>query len=211
MKFMHPDYKIVTYNEIKDKVKSGDIILFASLDSNNQLFMMSYFTHIGVVYKKDEDSVPVLIESFNPYRMKFYPEENSSGIIDCDLEHRINSYRGFVLYKELEKPISKKANKDFADFIEYAKTHMEYDENVAQNEIGKILFGDPFTKKTNCGQFTTLILLKLNLLDFSHFRNTRKHHLLYTAGLTKVKNNVYKTPIYVYSEYFKPTAVSNLK
>lgn len=203
LKLSHPDYDIVTYDSIRDKVKSGDIILFVSLDTINQLYMMSYVTHIGVIYRRDSESTPLLIESFNPYRMPFFPKEYKSGIATCDLEHRLNSYRGFILYKELAKPISDHANADFADFIEYAKENMQYDKNVISGEIGKIILNTPFSVNVNCGTFTAMILMKLNLVPFSHFKERRKHHLLWTAGLTKLRNNSYKTPVYIYSEYFK--------
>lgn len=203
-KFNHPDYKVVTYDIIKDKVKSGDIILFVSLDSLNQLFMGSYYTHIGVVYKKDNNSTPILVESFNNYRMDIYPDEFASGIAPCDLETRIESYRGFVLYKELANPITEHANNDFASFIEYAQKNIKYDYNVISNEIGKMLLNTEFTNKTNCGQFTALILMRLNLIDFSNFNNRQKHHLRYCCNLTKLKNrNYYKEPIYIYQSYFK--------
>lgn len=204
-KLSHPDFKIVTYDEIEHKAKSGDLILFASLDSANQLFMGSYYTHIGVVYRKDPDAIPVLIESFNNFRMQIYPEEFSSGIAICDLKTRFDTYRGFILYKELANSISEHANEDFIDFIKYAKKNIKYDYNVISNEIGKILLNTPFTNKTNCGQFTTMILMKLNLIDFSNFEDRQKHHLRFCCGLTKLKNrNYYKEPVYVYQKYFKP-------
>lgn len=203
IKFSHPDYSIVLYDDIKDRVKSGDIILFSSSDSFNQIPMISYYTHIGVIYKKDSESEPVLVESFNNHQsFQFYPKEFGSGIAVCDLKVRLDSYRGFVFYKELAKPISEQANKDFAEFIEYAKENMHYDKYVIQNEINKIILNTPFTTETNCGQFTELILMKLNLLEFSHFKSRQKHHLRFVANLTKVKNNRYKTPIYIYQKYF---------
>lgn len=203
LKLAHPDYDMVIYNDIKHKVKSGDMLIFTSLDNCNQLFMMSYYTHVGIIYKENENSVAKFVESFNHYNMPFHPKTCSNGVAICDLETRINTYRGFVLYKELAKPLEKKANKDFADFITYAVNNISYDKNVAGNEIGKILFNNPFTVKTNCGQFTVLILIKLGLIDVKHFDNRRKHHLIWSSNLKKLNNNYYKTPIYVYSQYFK--------
>jgi hypothetical protein len=207
IKFNHPDYKIVTYDDIKDKVKSGDMILFVSLDTMNQLFMFSYITHVGIIYKKNDDSVPVLVESFNPHRMKFYPKEYKSGIATCDLEKRLNSYRGFIMYKELNYHISEHANKDFTEFIEYAQKNMKYDVNVISNEINRMLFNIPFTCDVNCGTFTTLILIKLNLLNFSYFKDRQRHHLRFVTNLTKLKKNSYKDPVYIYAEYFKLTNI----
>lgn len=202
IKLYHPDYKVVQYDDIKDKVKSGDIILFNSLDSMNQIFMGSWITHIGVVYRKDKCSMPIMVESFNNYRMPFFPKEFASGIATCDLETRINSYRGYILYKELAQPVTAKTNDEYLEFIKYAQKNMKYDENVISNEINKMLFNTPFTTRTNCGQFTTLILIKLNLIDFVHFRDRQKHHLRFTSDIKKLKNNYYKEPIYVYQKYF---------
>lgn len=203
IKFWHPNYKKVTYEDIKNKVKTGDIILFSSLDNFNQIFMGSYYTHIGVVYRESKNADPMIIESFNYDSMPFYPKEYSSGIALCDLEHRMSTYRGYLFYKELANPISEEINRDFIKFIEFAIENMRYDPSVVSNESKKILFNEGFTTETNCGQFTTLILIKLGLIDFSHFHNTRKHHLIWTANLTNLINNYYKEPVYVYSVYFK--------
>lgn len=202
VKLDHPSYGITIYDHVKDRVKSGDMILFTSLDNYNQLLMGSYITHIGLIYRKDANSRPMFVESFNYATMPFYPKRFSSGIAICDLEHRINTYRGFVLYKELQYPISEQANNDFWDFIQYALENMKYDPSVASNEMRKIIFNEPFTNETNCGQFTTLMLLKLGLIDFWHFYNRRKHHLIWTSKLKYLINNSYKTPVYIYSQYF---------
>ena len=203
IKLAHPDYVIRKYSDIKDRVKSGDMLLFVSGDTNNQIYMGSYATHVGVIYKETENSIPVLAESFNPYRMLYYPDEFKSGIAICDLENRINSYRGFIIYKELAKPISDQANEDFAEFIDFAQKNMCYDKNVIAGEAAKIILNTPFSTETNCGQFTTLILIKLGLLSFNHFKERRKHHLRFVSQLTKLRNNFYKSPVYVFSEYFK--------
>lgn len=203
IKFNHPEYKVVQYRDIKNHIKTGDMILFTALDSPNQIFMISYITHVGVVYKKDADTPAILIESFNHFHERFYPDEYDTGIATSNLEHRLNSYRGYILYKELAKPVPQYANEDFAEFIKYSKENMKYDKNVVTGEVGKILFNTPFTKDTNCGQFTTLILMKLNLLDFSYFKDRQRHHLRFVTQLTHLKNNSYKVPVYVYSNYFK--------
>jgi hypothetical protein len=204
IKLAHPDFKKVVWDDIKDKVKSGDILMFSALDSLNQIYMCSYYSHIGIIYKKDKESKPMFVEAFNPYRMEFYPKEFKSGIAICDLEHRLNTYRGYIFYKELEEHISEKANLDFWDFIEYAKDNMEYDENVVETEIAKIIFNTSFSKLTNCGQFVELALIKMGLLSYENFINTRKHHLRYTCDVKELRNNRYKTPVYVFTEYFKP-------
>lgn len=207
VKLAHPNYKKTTWNEIKDKVKSGDLILFSALDSINQIFMGSYYTHIGVVYRETPESIPMFVESFNPYHTPFYPKEFKSGIAIVDLEHRMNTYRGYLFYKELAKPISEDQNRELWEFAKYSKENMEYDENVIENEIMKMILNTPFTLKTNCGQLVTLILIKIGLLGIDHFHNRRKHHLIYTAGLKRVRGNSYKTPVYVYSEYYLPAPI----
>src|SRR6185436_6234528 len=168
IKLAHPNYEIVTYDVIKDKLKTGDMILFSSLDSINQIFMASYYTHIGIVYRNG-DKPPMLIEAFNPYRMPVFPEACKSGITVCDLEHRFNTYRGYILYKELDKPVSEQANSDIKSFINYARTHFKYDKNVITGEISKMLFNRPYSHEVNCGQLTAMILMKLDLIEFDHF------------------------------------------
>jgi hypothetical protein len=208
VKLAHPNYKKTTWNEIKSRVKSGDILLFSALDSINQIFMGSYYTHIGVIYRETPQSTPMFVESFNPYHTPFYPKELKSGIAVVDLEHRMNTYRGYIFYKELAKPITEEQNREFWEFIKYAKEHMEYDKNVIENEIMKMVLNTPFNTKTNCGQITMLILIKMGLLGIEHFHNRRKHHLIYTAGLKRVRGNSYKTPVYVFSEYYLPAPIS---
>jgi hypothetical protein len=155
-----------------------------------------------VIYRENPTSPPILIESFNNFKIP-HPKKFKNGIATCDLENRINSYRGYIFYKQLDKPISDQANKDFAEFIKYSRKNLKYDENPIENEIGKILFNTPFSTGINCGQFTTLILIKLGLISFSNFRDRKKHHLRYTANLTKLKKNSYREPVYITHRYFK--------
>jgi hypothetical protein len=195
----HPRLASVQYNYIKQNLKTGDLILFHSLDNINALFMGSYYTHVGVVVVLDK---PYIFEAFNYNTMPFYPPEFSSGIAFACLENRLNSYRGYCFYKELSLGVSEEAQQNLLNFISYAKGNMYYETNIFLNFTKKIVYNEILQNGTNCGEIVFLCLIQLGLLDVSALNNNRRHHLRLVAGLTDVIDNVYKKPIYVLSNYF---------
>lgn len=202
----HPKYKQVEYKEIKNKCKTGDIILFHGLDNINPIFIGTYYGHIGIVYidPEDPENIPYIFEAFCPSTMPFYPSEFKNGIAISLLEHRLNSYRGYCFYKELNNPIQDN-NKllNFKEFINFALSKMYYEEKIFINCISKLLFNEALGYGTNCGEIVYLSLIKLGLLPEHYFRQNRTHHLLYLANIKVVFNNFYKEPVYVLSNYFK--------
>jgi len=200
----HPDYDIYSYEHIKNKVKTGDLILFHALDNINPIYIGSYYGHIGMVYvDPDKPETPYLFEAFNTSGMPFYPSKFSNGIALTDLQQRLDTYRGYCFYKELAKPIDKKLIINFKDFIKYAIKNMWYNENVVDNFIKKIFFNERLKKGTNCGEIVYMSLIKLGLISQEHIYNNRFHHLLWLSNVKEVKNNIYLEPVYVLANYFK--------
>lgn len=199
-KLAHPNLNIVLYDEIKNKVKTGDLICFHSLDNVNSLFIGSYWTHIGIVYRAPGKE-PQLFEAFNYSRMPIYPKECDRGIVLCDLEHRLKTYRGFVVWRPLINPIDPKFIPGFENFIDYALKNMEYDTNVMRSGLAKIFLGEAPNTFTNCGEIVYLSMIKLGLLPYkagSFFT----HYLRYVSSLTYIHNNRYLDGAYIYNNYF---------
>ncbi len=202
---MHPLYKCYEYTELKSRFKTGDIILFHALDNINPIFIGTYYGHIGVIYiDPDEPNKPYLFEAFNTSTTPFYPQECSNGVALVELEHRLNSYRGYCFYKELVVPIAVDLQYGFKEFITYAVANMKYNESVITNGLNKLLFNEPLHTETNCGELAYMSLIKLGLLPRQCASENRKHHLAWLASLIEVNGNRYLDPVYVLANYFRP-------
>lgn len=200
----HPLYKSYEYYELKDRYKTGDIILFHGLDNINPVFIGSYYGHIGIVYvDPDNPDKPQIFEAFSPSKMPFYPKECSNGIVLADLEHRLNSYRGYAFYKELMFPVEPELQRGFKELIDYAINNMQYNEAVIVNGINKILCNESLHNGTNCGELVYLSLIKLGLLSYNKVTENNKHHLAWLSTIKQVERNEYREPVYILSNYFK--------
>lgn len=197
----HPKFKTYEFDELKHKFKTGDIILFHALDNINPIFIGTYYGHIGIIYidPNDNKQKPYIFEAFNPGTMPFFPNECQSGVVLVDLEHRLNSYRGYCFYKELQNPVDIKLQTEFKDFIDYALTNMYYNQSVISNGISKLIFNEELHHGTNCAELVYLSLIKLGILDIDNLSCNRKHHLSWLANLT----DGYNEPVYILSNYFK--------
>jgi hypothetical protein len=202
---MHPTFGSHQYGELRSKYKTGDIILFHGLDNINPIFIGTYYGHIGIVFidPDEPNSRPKIFEAFNTSTMPFFPRKCSKGIALSDLEHRLNSYRGYSFYKELVSPIDASIQRGFKEFISYALDNMYYNESVIVNGINKLLLNETLRNGTNCGELVYLSLIKLGVIPRDELFNNRKHHLAWLAGIKHLANNGYKKPVYVLANYFK--------
>jgi hypothetical protein len=201
----HPLYKSYEYYELKNRYKTGDIILFHALDNMNPIFIGTYYGHIGIVYvdPDDQNAKPQIFEAFSSANMPFYPKECANGVVLADLEHRLSSYRGYCLYKELMFPVAHELQRGFREFIDYAINNMKYNEAVISNGINKMLWNETLHLGTNCGELVYMSLIKLGLVPFEKLEENRKHHLVHTANIKQVEGNQYQEPVYILSNYFK--------
>lgn len=199
----HPKLKILEYNALRHRFKTGDIILFHGLDNINPIFIGCYYGHVGIIYVDPDSSKQYLFEAFSPNNMKFCPPSIKNGIGLVDLEHRLNSYRGYSFYKELAYPVSIDIQRGFKEFINYSIKNMQYREEVILNAIEKIFFNQCLYNGTNCGELVWLSLIKLGLINCSVLENNRILHLHTVCNINEVNNNFYYSPVYVLSNYLK--------
>src|SRR6056297_3002980 len=88
--------KQVKYKDIKNSLKSCDIILFKSSEFSlsgtfQQLYNNTPFTHIGIVYKNGDKLY--ILES-HPQHYKSKNGHHCKGVCLYDIEERIQTYNG---------------------------------------------------------------------------------------------------------------------
>lgn len=169
------------------KFKTGDLICFKATDNNNSVYMMNYFTHIGIVVMVDDS--PYIFEAFEVKGYTFTDSRHSKGILLTPLEHRIMCYKGHAYLKPLKHSLSPSIIAEFHEFIKFALDNMEYNYAVVMNAFAKWL-GHEYNCKTNCAELVALSLVKLGLLDYSEIKGIF-NHIRFTTNITNVKNNRY--------------------
>ena len=188
--FEHPDFQ------------TGDLILFHSLDSINAMMMGSYYTHIGVVY--DDGGQLKLFEAVNP-QTEFLINENKNGIVLCDLEQRLRTYRGYVFYKKLKMPASDENIEHFRNFIDFASRKLYYNTEIFRNFLNKVFFDERIHKGVNCGELAYLSLISLGILPKKYFYKNAKHHLRWLADFDTKDMHLYEEMKYLYYDPFTQT------
>jgi hypothetical protein len=176
--------------------KTGDIILFHAYDNLNPLIIGSFWGHIGIVYKDNDDpnSDTLLFEAASTTNIKECANYNKHGIMISKLKNRIEKYPGLTALKSLNKPVNDGIIRGFMEFIKYAKQNMYYNDKVIHNALTKKM-GGSFNIATNCGELVILSLIKLALLPQNILKKNIGHHLLYVAKLKQLQNNHYLNPI----------------
>lgn len=190
--------------------KTGDIILFHALDNVNHMMIFSYYCHVGIVYV-DEEGRRFLFEAVNPDRHPM-PAGYEAGIVLCDLDRRLHSYRGYVFLKSLNRPVSQQAAAAFKRFIQYAIDQMFYFVNVVENFFTKLLMNDPLRHGTNCGELVTLSLAVLGVLPEKELLMNRRHHLRDLGNLTTIAGSPYSysEPVYLMPDQFAVKKVKDV-
>jgi len=191
-------------NTTETILKTGDLILFKSIDNIHSLFMVNHFTHVGVVV------VDKILTNGEPYLFEACPTQNmdiphdrpntwnnkfSKGILFAPLRERLSKYIGYTYYKPLSKSITSDMNMSFINFIFYALSNMEYDYNVLQSVLRKALCGEKCNNKTNCGEFVFLSLMHMGLINTRLWKHKTIHYLKWICNLTRLKNLYTYNPI----------------
>jgi len=168
--------------------RTGDMVLFHSLDNINAMLMASYFTHVGIVVVGD-DGTPLLFEAANPTSGAL-PATHQSGIILSDLRHRLQSYRGHAFVKQLRHDLVDRDT--LMQLISYAHDKMYYDVDVVRNLVDKLILGEPLHHGTNCGELAYLALIALGVLPKKYMRDNRRYHLRWLATTDIIEGTAYR-------------------
>lgn len=201
--FNHPKCPIDRMPLKTSTFKTGDLILFHALDNLSALAIGTYYTHIGVVYC--DETGQKLFEAVSPER-ELLVGDNRNGIVLCDLEQRLRTYRGYVFHKKVSLSVDEESKGHFRRFIDFAVRNLYYNTNILRNFINKVLFAEPIHRGVNCGELVYLSLICLGILPKKHFHENRKHHLQWLANLT----DIYDEMKYIYYDPFSQFQVNRI-
>ncbi len=185
------------------KVKTGDLIVFKSSNNFNAIYIGCYFTHIGMVYIKD--NIPYIFEA-NGLRGGAYtiPHHNPHGISISLLEERIKKYKGKCYLKALNKPVDQNAIINLEVFMKFAVENMFYDYDVLKAGVRKLTGDKKCSYGTNCGDIMFLSLIKMGLLDIKLYDDNIAHHLKWVIKLEKLlKGYKYKELVEIIDTQYK--------
>jgi hypothetical protein len=190
MMSLPPDIPIINYQDAK--FKTGDMILFHAYDNINPIFIGTFWGHVGIVFVDPDKpgSRPIMFEATRINPNENCVSHNKSGIVISDLQSRIEKYKGIVVHKPLDKTLDSDISRGFTKFMAFAKQNMFYDEDVIYSGV-RNLMGDPLNFGTNCGEITTMCLVKLGLLPPETIERNIAHHLRYVVSLKTLHNNKY--------------------
>jgi hypothetical protein len=174
--------------------QTGDLILFKAYNNFYSILHGSYFGHVGMIYVGD-NGVPYIFEANGIEHMSLKPHHSKTGIFVSPAIDRIKKYKGVCYYKRLNMPISPFMRSNLEEFIQYALKHLQYDYNVVQNGIKKLLGLKRCNHQTDCGQMLFLALIKMDLIDISEYDVPRLNHLLYVCNLDKLKGGYKYLPL----------------
>lgn len=170
--------------------KTGDLILFRTTQNFNSLKMINYFTHCGIVI--EIEGRPHIFESTGiDYNSHILPHHNPDGIFITPLKERIQKYKGYCYWKQLEKPLTKEQIDTLTAFANYALDNFHYDRNIFGVVLQNALGLRQCSENTNCGETCFLALIAADLIDESEYDKWRLHYLKYVCEIRELKNNSY--------------------
>lgn len=182
-------YQYILYENIKNDLKSGDLVLFSNLNYSiiSRTIGHPTFSHIGIIVKYKDNLYS--LEMVNNDLV--YPSESPfKNVILIPLYDRIKFYSGYCYIASLSKPLSK--NKE-------NKLHNYYKKNIRFLNTYDILFKyfSVFKRNSNkqmCSQYIANILEELGLLDnINHLKFWNYH-----KKIIKICNNtIYNHPVQI--------------
>lgn len=200
-----PNMPTIRYKKLRSekRFKTGDIILFHAVDNCYPLIIGEYYGHVAVVWvdPDDPDKTPYVFEAARTKGLNLEAEHNTNGIFLSPLDNRFNKYRGYMMYRELAKPIDEKIVRNFKEFIEYSLSHMRYDDNYIPIAICHKL-GHGCDNNTNCAELVFLSMIKLGLLPLEAYDWCLGNYLSWVNHTRVFKKNRYLDDVYMIDHPF---------
>ena len=124
---------INTYEENRNKIKTGDIILFSgesTFSKTIRLISRSKWSHVAIVLSVGEPEMKLCFESVAGagHLEDYFSGELKAGVHVVSLSGKVEGYHGEVAYRSLNHPVSSEM---YAKLLSFRKTHREkkYDWN----------------------------------------------------------------------------------
>lgn len=202
-------HKKILLSDLKNNIKSGDLILYSysdvdSTNFGNRLFGHSRFPHIAIVIKINNKLFTcemVANDKIEPGNPNFY-----TGMNIFPLETRICHYTGNVYIASLIKPLTDEQYNIFYNIVHKKKYKFSTKFNVALQYLSNTTKMLP--NKRFCGELIVEIINSMKLLNKPiHV----KKHLLTTAIIDLCDNNTYSYPIHIICDKLIIKDINNLK
>lgn len=190
-------YKKILYSDIKNNLKSGDLLFFISRNLNwSHVITRGYghneFTHIGIIIKinnKLYSCEMVESEKLKPGSVDVY------GFNVFPLKTRVKNYIGDVYVASLINPLSEDKYNIFRNYIHTNN----YKFPTAFNIYKKYLFNNTKLNDNDryCGEFVSEILYLMGISDIP--KNAKNEHKI--LELSNLCNNkIYKNQIHLIND-----------
>ena len=170
--------KIITPTQFKtgNLFKTGDLVLFKSLQSYHKIFSNSYFSHIGIIIMMD--NIPNVLELNTTYELKGATYEGGAKLYQ--LEDRIKFYtEGAICIKPINRPLDSKRLALLPEILNWAKnvqyTNADYKMWIKESCIDSNI--DRYTEPPfDCVKFIANTLNKLHLFNKEDMKLFRDKH-----------------------------------
>jgi hypothetical protein len=112
--------KTFKYSEIRDTLKTGDMVLMSGEGAISRLIKITTFSewsHVGIVLVIKELNLVLIFESTSLSNLKdFYTNKKTNGVQVVLFEERLKSYKGKIAIRQLVVERTPQMLKDFHDF-----------------------------------------------------------------------------------------------
>lgn len=165
------------------KLRTGDLILMKAANNFNAVFIVSYFTHIAVVWVNPETDEPMLFEANGIEHMNLRDHHPTTGIFLSPAKERIAKYKGRCWLKRLDADftIDGPTLECFNHFMKQCLTNAFYDTKVFKAGFNKFTGAKKCDWATNCGDLAFCALVKLGIIPMEEYDAGYWHHLLYVT------------------------------
>lgn len=170
--------KIITPTQFKTGhlFKTGDLVLFKSLQSHHKIFSNSYFSHIGIIIMMD--NIPNVLELYSTYELKGATYEGGAKLYQ--LEDRIKFYtEGAICIKSINRPLDSKRLALLPEILNWAK-NVQYTNDDKKLWLTEYCIGNIWDSATkppfDCAKFIANILNKLHLFNKEDLKLYRDKH-----------------------------------